>query len=151
MDRMKSIQYYYHHHFLLHVHLLILLLLLLLVLLLTYWLQHLRMTLNDQSQCRVQHLWFSTIFDMLEHFRQHPIPLESGGTADVTLTEFVVANITQPTGGRASSTGGQATGSETRRLPPPPEPREVRILALVLKVVSVILILVKCVVRKKHL
>lgn len=87
--------------------------------------KHLRMTLNDQSQCRVQHLWFSTIFDMLEHFRQHPIPLESGGTADVTLTEFVVANVTPPVGGRASSTSGQPTGSETRRLPLPPEPREV--------------------------
>jgi len=78
---------------------------------------------------------------MLEHFRQHPIPLESGGTADVTLTEFVVANVQPPFGGRASSTSGQPTGSETRRLPPPPEPREVRLLALVLKLVLVNVIL----------
>jgi len=80
---------------------------------------------------------------MLEHFRQHPIPLESGGTADVTLTEFVVANATPQVGGRASSTSGQPTGSETRRLPPPPEPREVRLLALVLKLVLVNLILME--------
>ncbi|NXV94025.1 SH2B3 protein, partial [Calonectris borealis] len=65
--------------------------------------KHLRLALTERGQCRVQHLRFSSIVEMLHHFHRYPIPLECGTACDVRLSSYVVV-LPQPQAPGSGST-----------------------------------------------
>ncbi|XP_075372455.1 SH2B adapter protein 3 isoform X1 [Mycteria americana] len=65
--------------------------------------KHLRLALTERGQCRVQHLHFSSIVEMLHHFHRYPIPLECGTACDVRLSSYVVV-LPQPQAPGSGST-----------------------------------------------
>ena len=86
--------------------------------------KHVRLTLNPDGKCHVQYLWFNSVFEMLEHFRRQPIPLENGAVSDVKLSEFVINTRRHSTISENDRRSGNEAEIRTMQHQPP-EPRQV--------------------------
>ena len=51
------------------------------------------MSVSPDGSCKMQHLAFSRVSEMLEYFKHNPIPLESTSIyGDIMLTDYVPSN-----------------------------------------------------------
>jgi hypothetical protein len=51
--------------------------------------QHLQITFDYSGRCKLKSQWFDSIFDMLEHYRVHLLPVESARHSQITLGGYV--------------------------------------------------------------
>lgn len=52
--------------------------------------KHVRIVVMPDGECRIHQMIFETMIDLLEHFRDNPIPLESSSTPPMLLNEYVI-------------------------------------------------------------
>ncbi|VDN04176.1 unnamed protein product [Thelazia callipaeda] len=52
--------------------------------------KHVRIVMMPDGECRIHQMIFETMIDLLEYFRNNPIPLESSSTPPILLSEYVI-------------------------------------------------------------
>ncbi|KAM3723879.1 SH2B adapter protein [Dirofilaria immitis] len=52
--------------------------------------KHVRIVMMPDGECRIHQMIFETMIDLLEYFRDNPIPLESSSTPPILLNEYVI-------------------------------------------------------------
>uniref|UniRef100_A0A0R3RXU3 SH2B adapter protein 2 n=1 Tax=Elaeophora elaphi TaxID=1147741 RepID=A0A0R3RXU3_9BILA len=52
--------------------------------------KHVRVVMMPDGECRIHQMIFETMIDLLEYFRDNPIPLESSSTPPILLNEYVI-------------------------------------------------------------
>uniref|UniRef100_A0A0M3IJW5 SH2B adapter protein 2 n=1 Tax=Ascaris lumbricoides TaxID=6252 RepID=A0A0M3IJW5_ASCLU len=56
--------------------------------------KHVRIVVMPDGECRIHQMIFDTMIDLLEHFRDNPIPLENSSHPPMFLNEYVICECT---------------------------------------------------------